>query len=340
MKYNSIDLFSGCGGLTYGMKKSGFKVISAVDINNSANNTYKLNHPEVNLFEVDIRKLSGKKLMGKSKTVHFLAGCPPCQGFSSVRRLNKKRTKRDKRNDLLMEFLRIVSEIKPLSIMMENVPGIVNYYLFNKFIKSLVELGYYGVENYKILNFKNFGVPQQRKRFTLVGSLLGPIEVLKTSNETSSVYDAIGNMESVTVTKDPIHKIYPTHKPEIVEMISHIPLNGGSRSDLPKKYILDCHKKNNIGFHDIYGRLKWEEFSSTITGGCLNPSKGRFLHPEESRCITAREASLLQTFPKKYKFPKDIFKGEIAQMIGNALPPHFAYHQTLHIKKHLEEYLV
>ncbi len=122
-------------------------------------------------------------------------------------------------------------------------------------------------------------------------------------------------------------------------MIELIPQNGGSRKDLPEEYILDCHKKENVGFNDIYGRLKWDDYSSTITGGCLNPSKGRFLHPEENRCITAREASLLQTFPKNYKFPTDIPKTVISLLIGNALPPKFSYAQSQNIKNHIDSNL-
>ena len=90
-----------------------------------------------------------------------------------------------------------------------------------------------------------------------------------------------------------------------------------------------------MGFNDVYGRLRWDDYSSTITGGCLNPSKGRFLHPQEDRAITAREAALLQTFPKTYKFPTDISKTSISLLIGNALPPKFSYIQSSNIMNHL-----
>ena len=117
------------------------------------------------------------------------------------------------------------------------------------------------------------------------------------------------------------------------------PKNGGSWKDLPEEYVLNCHKKENIGFNDIYGRLRWDDYSSTITGGCLNPSKGRFLHPEQDRVISAREAALLQSFPPKYKFPTDISKGSLALLIGNALPPKFSEIQSLNIHRHLEKHL-
>ena len=107
-----------------------------------------------------------------------------------------------------------------------------------------------------------------------------------------------------------------------MQMIRRIPKDGGSRTDLPEEDQLDCHKRCN-GFKDVYGRMAWSEVSPTITSGCFNPSKGRFLHPEEDRAITMREASLLQGFPRQYKFPAGSGKSAIAMMIGNALPPPF-----------------
>ena len=129
------------------------------------------------------------------------------------------------------------------------------------------------------------------------------------------------------------------HSPEVQERIRLTPHNGGSWKDLPEKFHLKCHKKKNVGFNDVYGRLRWDDFSTTITGGCLNPSKGRFLHPEQNRVLKPREAALLQSFPKNYKFPLDIPKASLAVLIGNALPPKFSYIQSINIKKHLEEKL-
>jgi len=115
-------------------------------------------------------------------------------------------------------------------------------------------------------------------------------------------------------------------------MIEAIPLDGGSRKDVPE-YTLECHKKKGVGFNDVYGRLRWDDQSVTITGGCLNPSKGRFLHPSEHRTISAREASLLQSFPKRYKFPSTISKTSLSLLIGNALPPKFSFIQFSKYKR-------
>jgi DNA (cytosine-5)-methyltransferase 1 len=336
LKYNAIDLFSGVGGLSVGLKKAGFKVVASVEINEYAVKGYKLNHPKTKVFVNDIRNINTDQIkeLLNGEPLHLLAGCPPCQGFSSVRRLNRKKSVRDERNNLVLEYLRFVKELMPLTVMMENVPGLVNYYLFKQVIKELTDLGYN--PKVDIVNVKDYGVPQRRKRLVMVGSLIGNITVSKVSLPKKTVRQTIEKFVEIEKTKDPIHKVVATHAPRIQEMIRLIPKDGGSRTDLPEKYILDCHKKENVGFNDIYGRLKWDDYSSTITGGCLNPSKGRFLHPEEDRCITAREAALLQTFPKNYKFPTDTPKTILSLLIGNALPPKFSFVQSKNIRNHLD----
>lgn len=340
LQYVGIDLFSGCGGLSVGMQRAGFDVKVALELNPDAAKAYKLNHPKSTVIEQDIRKVSIskiKKALGKNK-VHLLAGCPPCQGFSSVRRLNKKKSVRDDRNNLILEYLRLVKALNPLTIMMENVPGLMDYYLFKEMVKELQSIGYN--IDLDVVNVKDYGVPQNRKRLVMVGSRLGEIKVDRSKRKKTTVKDAIGKMPPITKTKDPLHKLVAKHSDRIMEMIELIPKDGGSRKDLPAKYTLECHKKEGVGFNDVYGRLKWNTWSTTITGGCLNPSKGRFLHPKENRVISAREASLLQTFPKNYKFPLDINKDAIALLIGNALPPKFSYVQSSNIYKHLNKHLV
>jgi len=336
-KYNAIDLFSGCGGLSEGLRKAGFRVVAAFDNDRDSIATYKLNHRSTKVFEGDIRDVDTadiEKLLNGSP-LHLLAGCPPCQGFSSMRRLNKKRSKRDDRNNLILEYLRFVRDLKPMTVMMENVPGLVNYNLFKYMIRGLRKLGYN--PKFKPVNLQEYGVPQRRRRLVLVGSLLGDIDIAKPTNEKVTVREIIGNIESVSKTKDPLHKIVASHTSEIMERIKMTPKNGGSRMDLPKEFELACHKDEEVGFTDVYRRLRWDDYSSTISGGCLNPSKGRFLHPTKNRAITAREAALLQTFPRTYKFPTNISKTSVSLLIGNALPPKFSCIQSANIKKHLKK---
>lgn len=340
MKLIAIDLFSGCGGLTEGMHRADFKTEVAFEIDEIASKAYKLNHPGTNIITKDIRQVSIKEVKEKlsAKTIHLLAGCPPCQGFSSIRRLNRVTPIEDERNNLIMEYVRLVRALKPYTIMMENVPGLVQYDLFKKAIKILTnELGYN--IDYKVVNVKDYGVPQSRRRLVLVGSRLGKITVAEPINDKQTVRSTIESLPLPENSTDPVHKVFPIHKPHIQKRIEMTPKNGGSRKDLPKEFSLKCHEAENVGFNDVYGRLRWDDCSTTITGGCLNPSKGRFLHPEQNRNISAREAAMLQSFPVDYKFPLDIPKTNLALMIGNALPPKFSYYQSKNINDHLQQYL-
>ncbi|MBS4026065.1 MAG: DNA mismatch endonuclease Vsr [Clostridia bacterium] len=341
MPYNAIDLFSGCGGLTEGLKQAGFNVIAAVELDEFAARAYRANHEShgVHLFQKDIRTLNTEEIKRilDGRPLHLLAGCPPCQGFSSMRRRNKKKSVRDPRNNLILDYLRFVEELQPMVIMLENVPGLAKYSQFKKVYNHLLKLGYN--PKYKVVNVTNYGVPQRRKRLVMVGSLLGDIDIPEGRTTFRTVRDVIGNLESVAETTDDVHRIFPIHTEKIQKRIEQTPADGGSRKDLPPEYTLECHKKEGVGFHDVYGRLRWDDVSSTITGGCLNPSKGRFLHPVENRCITAREAAMLQTFRRNYIFPTDIPRSAIALMIGNALPPAFCKYQSQKIHKHLDGYM-
>ena len=336
-EYSAIDLFAGCGGMSVGINKAGFSIVAAVEINKHAARVYKLNHKNVTVFENDIRDIDVSRIkeLLKGKPLHLLAGCPPCQGFSTIRSRNKSTAVEDERNNLIDEFLRFVTELKPLAVMLENVPGLIKYNKFNCFYDALTDMGY--DISYSVVDLSDYGVPQRRKRLVLIGTLNGTVNIPQKSKVRMTVYDAIGHIEPASETQDQLHKLFPTHTNRIKKKISYIPKNGGSQKDLPKEYRLQCHQKENIGFSDVYGRMSWDDVAPTITGGCLNPSKGRFLHPEENRCISAREAALIQTFPREYVFPTDIPKSAIASMIGNALPPLFSHIQCSSIKNHLME---
>lgn len=339
MKLISIDLFSGVGGLTEGLHQADFVTKIAFEIDDLASKAYRLNHTKTDVITNDIRKVDTedikKKLKGK--TIHLLAGCPPCQGFSSIRRLNRPQPVFDERNNLINEYVRFINELRPYTFMMENVPGLALDSSFSEAKKFLEKLGY--SIDFKVVNIKDYGVPQSRRRLVMVGSRLGEIKVAEPVDEKVHVRSIIGNMPKPEHSDDLLHKIFPKHSPKILDMIKDIPHNGGSRKDLGKERQLKCHQKENVGFNDVYGRLRWDDYSTTITGGCLNPSKGRFLHPEQNRCISAREASLLQSFPSDYKFPVDAPVTKIALMIGNALPPKFSRIQAENIKKHILEHL-
>lgn len=336
MELISIDLFSGVGGLTQGLHRAGFQTTLAFEIDDIASRAYKLNHKKTKVITDDIRNVSAEQVKKElnGKTIHLLAGCPPCQGFSSIRRLNRSKPVEDDRNQLIKEFVRFVKELMPYTFMMENVPGLALDESFKSALTELENAGYYKPD-WKVVNIKDYGVPQSRKRLVVVGSRLAPLKIAEPTKQRKTVRQVIGKLPEPENSKDPLHKIFPHHSPEIMTLIKDIPKDGGSRKDLGYDRQLKCHKKENVGFNDVYGRLRWDDPSTTITGGCLNPSKGRFLHPEQNRCISAREASMLQSFPKTYKFPVDTSMSKIALMIGNALPPEFSKVQAENIKTHI-----
>jgi len=320
----AVDLFCGCGGLTDGLKQAGFKVIGAIDNDPLSVLTYHENHPEVKLYAENIRDIEADKFVKelglKVGELELLAGCPPCQGFSTMRTLNGALDIDDPRNDLLLEFLRFVEAFMPRAVMLENVPGLAKDERFANFYERMEQLGYIG--KFKILNAADYNVPQRRRRLIYMAGYGFEISFAKAAAKRKTVHDAIGDMPKAGESGDPVHDLGEKRTARVIKIIEMIPPDGGSRTDLPQKYWLKCHKKCN-GFKDVYGRMAWEDVAPTLTGGCFNPSKGRFLHPEENRAITMREAALLQGFPPKYKFPITTNKSAIALMIGNALPPPF-----------------
>lgn len=332
----AFDVFSGCGGLTLGLKQAGFHVIGAVEIDPSAVDTYLLNHQEVKTWTTDVRELPVSDVMQELQLqpgqLDLLAGCPPCEGFSTLRTLNGSKTVEDEKNDLVFEFFRFVKELEPKTIMMENVPGLAKDERFLRFVEDLGQLGYHC--KYDVLNAAHYEVPQRRRRLILLASLFGPLDFAPKSRLRRTVRDVVGSLPSSGNSGDPLHDFPEKRSDRVKNLIRMIPKDGGSRTDLPQENQLKCHKRCD-GFKDVYGRMGWDDVAPTITTGCFNPSKGRFLHPSEDRAITMREAALLQTFTPTYKFQTAIGKLGIARQIGNALPPEFIRRHAAEVFAHL-----
>lgn len=339
-KRTAIDLFCGAGGLTQGLKQAGFNVVGAVEFHPTYAESFKLNHPKTNLKLSDITQIDpiewGKEIGLKPGELDLLAGCPPCQGYSTIGTRNRGK-KNDPRNELVYEVLRFAIALKPKTIMMENVPALANDARLQSLREQLEEIGY--KIDVKVLKMTHYGVPQNRRRMIMLGSRFDDIEVVKQEIDTEkmrTVRDAISVLPTAGSIDDPLHIADEKNRSDKVKkLISLVPKNGGSRTDLPEEYQLECHKRTT-GFRDVYGRMAWDQPSPTITGGCNNPSKGRFLHPVENRVITLREAAMLQTFPKDYKFSFKSGKGGVAMMIGNALPPTFIEFHARNVMKHLK----
>lgn len=357
----AIDLFSGCGGVSCGLTRAGFSVKAAVEIEKAAVKTY-LNYPplaNVNVLQKDIHMVSGSELLKAAKIhkneLYLLAGCPPCQNFSIQNPKNKYKSESERR-ELLFEFLRIIEEIHPPFILMENVPGIAtrtNANILSEFIWHLENGGvndkkiYYVIK--KVLNAADYGVPQARKRFVLHAVRMDIYERLNAKNTLFMLPEATHNekgsdgLKKWVTVKEAIddlpklkagqeykgkktiynHRCANLSETNIARM-KFIRSHGGSRVSLPESMTLDCHKKKNNngepfgGHKDVYGIMDPNKPSPTITGGCLCYTKGRFGHYSQNRAISIREAARIQTFPDDFVFDDSL--SQAALQIGNAVP--------------------
>ena len=354
-KIKAIDLFSGCGGVSIGLTKAGFNVACAVEIDEAAVKAYKNYHllKNVNVIQDDICKLSGEELLRAGNIyrdeIYLLAGCPPCQKFSMQNRINNSdENKIDEVKKLLMEYKRIIKEIYPPFVLMENVPGIRSSYsgrIIKEFISELENVNASAKERYKVVysvvNAADYGVPQLRKRFVLHAVRYDIYAILQSKGmdislpETTHSKDGKdGKKRWVTVREifeglpkisagerysdDKIKNHYCANLSDInIERMQIIRANGGTRTALPEHLVLKCHKKYT-GHADVYGVMNPDAPAPTMTGGCLSYSKGRFGHPFEDRAISVREAARIQTFPDDYVFGESLTKAALE--IGNAVP--------------------
>jgi DNA (cytosine-5)-methyltransferase 1 len=322
--FTAVDLFAGCGALTLGLKQAGFKVVLAVELDPAASASYRLNHPEVRVLDCDIRSVDLLRELRKSGVkkgeLDLLAACPPCQGFSTMRTLNEARSVADNRNDLVSTVADIIESLEPRTFLLENVPNLAKDFRFDSLRRRLERLRYY--YQYDLVEAADYGVPQYRKRLVLVASKHAMPRTSARPKRHKTVAEAIGHLVPPEFSDDWLHAHVKRRSPRVEDVIRHIPRDGGSRSSLPHRLVLPCHRRTS-GFSDVYGRLAWDAPSNTITSGCTNPSKGRFLHPEQDRALTLREAALLQAFPLRYRFAQTALSN-IALQIGNAIPPPLA----------------
>jgi DNA (cytosine-5)-methyltransferase 1 len=339
IRLKAVDLFAGAGGLSLGLKQARFDVVAAIEIDPVAAETYRANHPGTEIWNADIRSVAPEDVLRganlASGELDLLAGCPPCQGFSTLRTRKKSRVAHDPRNDLVSDFVRFARAMMPRAIMLENVPGLALDSRFENVKERLQSLGY--ALQWRVVDAADYGVPQRRKRLILVGALgsEGPGVARSAGVARCTVRDAIGHLERPGRSGDLLHDLPTRRSPRIQQLIANVPKNGGSRMQLRGTTQLACHTRCD-GFFDVYGRMAWDDVAPTITTGCHNPSKGRFIHPTQNRAITLREAALLQSFPATYSFSLARGKEHAAMMIGNALPPVLIAQLADPIRRHLK----
>ncbi|UDM73551.1 DNA cytosine methyltransferase [Vagococcus fluvialis] len=333
MNINAIDLFCGLGGLTYGLEKSGINVIAGIDIEESCRIPYETN-TNAKFILKDIKEVTPveiESLYPKNTDVRILAGCAPCQPFSSYSYRYKGKDSTINKMDLLDYFGALVESVQPDIVSMENVPQMVKDPVFANFIRVLKENGYH-VE-WQIVFAPDYGIPQNRKRLTLLASKLSEISLLEkthTPEEYLTVRDVIYNLENLEAgevsEKDPMHRAAKLSKKNI-ERIKQSK-QGGTWKDWDEDLLLSCHKKETGStYQSVYGRMEWDKPSPTITTQYYGYGNGRFGHPEQNRAISLREGAMLQTFPENYIFfTTESFTStrEIATAIGNAVPVRLA----------------
>lgn len=303
-----IDLFCGIGGLSHGMFKEGFDIIAGFDIDDTCKYAYE-NNNKSKFYNQDIKTVTIEQInnLFANYDIKVLAGCAPCQPFSSY--AFKVKDKDKNKYDLLYEFGRIVEGVLPDIVTMENVSQILSFKqkpVLNDFV-DLLKKNQYQVD-YKIVYCPDYGIPQTRKRIVLLASRLGKISLIPpthTKNKYKTVRQTIGKLPPIKAGEicpsDPLHRARALSELNL-RRIESTPIKG-SWKDWDESLILDCHKKDSgKSFGSVYGRMNWDEPAPTMTTLCTGLGNGRFGHPEQNRAISLREAAMFQTFPKSYKF--------------------------------------
>lgn len=321
----AVDLFCGAGGLTHGLIRGGINVVAGVDLDASCRYPFEENNSPASFIKQDISEYSSAsvlELFGDAKYT-MLAGCAPCQPFSTYSRSDRK--KRGSSDwELVASFGRLIQEVRPHFVTMENVPQVEYHSVFQDFIKALK--GYHVI--WGTIDCSTIGIPQTRKRLVLLASRLGQegLSLPGSTGEIKTVQDTISHLPPLSAggvdTNDPLHISSKLSDLNLKRIKASRP--GGSWRDWKPSLRAACHRKDSGNtYPSVYGRMEWNKPAPTITTQCFGYGNGRFGHPEQHRAISLREAAMLQTFPYHYAFIK---KGDrvtfniLGKLIGNAVP--------------------
>lgn len=327
-RIEGIDLFCGVGGLSFGLAAQGVRVVAGIDVDPACQYPFEANHEGAKFLLRDITTVRGKELnaLWTPGAVRLLAGCAPCQPFSSY--ANTATVDKAKWR-LLREFARLVDESLPDMVTMENVRGLKNAQPFKDFLRALKRGGYQVA--YAVVNSADYGTPQQRKRLVLVASRLGPVAVPEPTHNGPknwvTVRQAVGHLKKLrdgqSCKSDPLHVASALSELNRARIRASKP--GGTWRDWPDHLVAACHKRES-GKHSagVYGRMEWDKPAPTMTTLCNGYGNGRFGHPDQHRGISLREAAIFQSFPENYRFTRDgteVVIKTVARLIGNAVPP-------------------
>jgi DNA (cytosine-5)-methyltransferase 1 len=328
-RISAVDLFCGVGGLTRGLENRGVSVRLGVDVDPRCKYPFEANNG-AKFLEADVTSLSADLVRKafKKGTASLLAGCAPCQPFSTYARSVKGRVRKSKRASkpgdwaLVRTFGELIAELQPDLITMENVPPLADQPVFSEFLNCL--RGYF--VDYAIVDTVALGLPQKRQRLVVVASRLGPIEIPEPNAAFSTVRRAIATLPKLDAGQvdacDPLHASSKLSDVNLARIRASHP--GGTWRDWPEDLRAACHlKKSGVTYPSVYGRMEWDKPSPTITTQCFGYGNGRFGHPEQDRAISLREAAMLQGFPREYAFVPPGERASFAvhgKLIGNAVP--------------------
>ena len=343
-KIRVVDFFCGGGGMSYGMKMAGLDVVAGIDYEKKCKETYEANLKTSKFINADVFELTPSDLekdlgLNPNDDNLLLIGCSPCQFWSII---NTDKSKSEKSKNLLIEFEKFVRYFRPGYVVVENVPGVLRKEKesgVRAFVKWLEDNDY--EVHFDIHNTYDYGVPQSRKRFTLIANRITEIKIepIK-SRKKINVRDVLGHengfnpIEAGHKDCSDFNHTVPNINELTLRRLKKVKKNGGNRlgfADDPELQ-LECFKNKDNSFKDTFGRLWWDKPSPTITTKFFSVSNGRFVHPEENRALSIREAATLQSFPKDFKFIGTGI-GSVARLIGNAVPPEYARRTGLAIKK-------
>lgn len=327
----AVDLFCGAGGLTRGLLDAGVAVAAGYDVDNACRYPYEHNNPGAIFHDVSVSDLTGDLLAAHYPEGHtrILVGCAPCQTFSKYTQGLENGD--DPKWTLLDDFARLVCEVKPEIVSMENVPELQRHPIFDRFLDTLRGEGFYFTQQKEkqIVYCPRYGIPQHRKRLVLLASRLGPISLIPPTHygkRQRTVRQALAKLPRLKAghvsKRDPLHRSSELSPLNLERIKKSVP--GGSWRDWPPHLIAKCHQgEKGKTYPSVYGRMEWNKPSPTITTQFFGYGNGRFGHPSQSRAISLREGAILQSFPDDYQFVAE--NGEycfktIGRLIGNAVP--------------------
>ena len=319
-----VDLFCGVGGLTHGLARGGIQIAAGIDIDPTCRFPFEANNAAT-FLERDVAKLTADEIAPffEEGDLSLLAGCAPCQPFSTYSRSGRNR-EYESQWPLVSSFGRLVKNLRPDLVTMENVPQLADHPVFEQLLKSLSDYHKW----WQVVECASIGVPQTRKRLVLLASRLGSaaLALSQEDENQTTVRDAISALPRLKAgerdSKDELHRACSLSPLNLARIRASRP--GGTWRDWSTDLQAACHRKaTGATYPSVYGRMEWDQPAPTITTQCFGYGNGRFGHPEQDRAISLREAAMLQTFPASYAFAPagtPIKFNKMGRLIGNAVP--------------------